>query len=91
MEVQKKTGSHNKIIRSKNSSTDRNFLSVEIGKKDEKPAGARLALGRLFEFVGEKPDHLMQAIVALHLRGDRFAGMKNRSVVSATKRLPDLL
>jgi hypothetical protein len=61
------------------------------GGTGEKGSGFLLALGRLFELVGQQADHLMKAVVSLHFRGDRLAGVKNCSVIATPEGFTDLL
>ena len=51
----------------------------------------RLAVSRLFELMREQPHHLLETVIALHFRSDRFASVQNGPVIAAAEGLSDLL
>ena len=59
--------------------------------KEETWTELRLAIGGLFELVGEKAHHLVKTIIPLHLRRDRLAGVKHGPMITASEGFADLL
>ena len=60
-------------------------------EKDETWRELCLAIGGLFELVGEKAHHLVKTIIPLHLRRDRLAGVKHGPMITASEGFADFL